>query len=170
MQQKLIPSVYLLINPSDMNDTFRNGQLLIFIRPQYQIGTSSTTHIIDLNSLIQDSHFDEILKIDGHIKPIWIILVDGSLDKNSRHMKVIYQYCRMFCAFDLDYLSIRTHAPGQSAYNPVEHSMTTLSQKLASITLPIDKYGFHLNSQGQVNDSELAIKNFRYAGEALCAL
>uniref|UniRef100_U9TE26 C2H2-type domain-containing protein n=1 Tax=Rhizophagus irregularis (strain DAOM 181602 / DAOM 197198 / MUCL 43194) TaxID=747089 RepID=U9TE26_RHIID len=74
----------------------------------------------------------------------------------------------MFCNFDLDYLSVRTHAPGQSAYNPVERSMSTLSQKLAGITLPIDKFGSHLNSQGQVTDLELAMKNFRYAGEALC--
>ncbi|EXX54950.1 hypothetical protein GLOIN_2v1766467 [Rhizophagus irregularis DAOM 181602=DAOM 197198] len=146
MQQKLIPSVYLLINPSDTNDTFRNGQLSIFIRPQYQVGTSSATYIIYLNSLTQDSRFDEILKIDGHIKPIWIILVDEGPNENPRHMKNIYQYCRMFCAFDLDYLSIRMHASGQSSYNPVERSMATLSQKLAGITLPINKYGSHLNS------------------------
>ncbi|CAB4489434.1 unnamed protein product [Rhizophagus irregularis] len=128
MQQKLIPSVYLLINPSDTNDTFCNGQLSIFVRPQYHI-----------------------------------LLVDGGPDKNPRHMKNIFQYCKMFCNFDLDYLSVRTHAPGQSAYNPVERSMSTLSQKLAGITLPIDKFGFHLNSQGQVTDLELAMKNFRYA-------
>jgi hypothetical protein len=124
----------------------------------------------DLNSLTQNSHFDEILKVDGKIKPIWILLVDGGPDENPRHMKNIYQYCRMFRAFDLDYLSIRTHAPGQSAYNPVERSMSTLSQKLAGITLPINKFGSHLNSQGQVVDSELAMKNFRYAGEILCTL
>ncbi|CAI2183183.1 9303_t:CDS:2 [Funneliformis geosporum] len=47
--------------------------------------------------------------------------------------------------------------------------MATLSQKLAGITLPIDKYGSHLNSQGQVVNLELAMKNMRYAGEALCA-
>jgi hypothetical protein len=85
-------------------------------------------------------------------------------------MKNIFQYSRIFRALDLDYLSIRTHAPGQSSYNPVERSMATLSQKLAGITLPIDKYGSHLNSQGQVNDLELAMKNSRYAGEALCTL
>src|SRR3990170_1480983 len=61
-------------------------------------------------------------------------------------MKIILQYCRMF------------------------RSMATLSQKLAGITLPIHKYGTHLNSQGQVVDLELAMKNYRYAGEALCAL
>jgi hypothetical protein len=85
-------------------------------------------------------------------------------------MKNIYQYCRMFRAFDLDYLSIRTHASGQSAYNPVERSMATFSQKLAGITLPIDNYSSYLNSQGQVNDSELAKKNFRYTGETLYTL
>src|SRR5205823_10564962 len=31
MQQKLIPSVYLLINPRDTNNTFHNDQLSIFI-------------------------------------------------------------------------------------------------------------------------------------------
>jgi len=95
-QQKLIPSIYLLINPSDTNDTFRNGQLSIFVRPQYQVGTSSETHMNDLNSLTQDSRFDGILKVDGQIKPIWILLVDGGPDENSQHMKNIHQYCRMF--------------------------------------------------------------------------
>ena len=168
MQQKLILSVYLLINPNDMNDTFRNGQFLIFVRPKYQIGISLTTHMSDLNSLIQNSCFDGALKIDGRIKPIWVLLVNGGSDKNPYHMKNIFQYCRMFCAFDLDYLSIRTHASGQLAYNPVERSMATLSQKLADITLPIDKHDSYLNSQGQIIDLELIIKNFCYADEALC--
>ncbi|GBC16002.2 hypothetical protein GLOIN_2v1766467 [Rhizophagus irregularis DAOM 181602=DAOM 197198] len=88
-----------------------------------------------------------------------VSLVDGSLDKNPRHMKNIYQYCRIFYTFDLDYLSIQTYAPSQSAYNPVERSMAMLSQKLASITLPINKYGSHLNSQGQVDDLKLAMIN-----------
>lgn len=48
--------------------------------------------------------------------------------------------------------------------------MSTLSRKLAGIVLPIDKYGSHLNSQGEVIDPVLAKKNFRYAGEALCDL
>ena len=48
--------------------------------------------------------------------------------------------------------------------------MCTLSGKLAGITLPIDTFGSHLNSQGKVRDSELAKKNFCHAGEALYAL
>jgi hypothetical protein len=46
--------------------------------------------------------------------------------------------------------------------------MATLSGKLAGITLPIDHFGSHLNTQGKVIDSELALRNFRYAGESLC--
>ncbi|CAI2196578.1 10679_t:CDS:1, partial [Funneliformis geosporum] len=70
----------------------------------------------------------------------------------------------------IDYLFIRTHASGQLAYNPIEHSIAMLSQKLAGITLPIDKHGSHFNSQGQVVNLELAMKNMHYAGKALCAL
>ncbi|CAI2173534.1 8326_t:CDS:2 [Funneliformis geosporum] len=52
----------------------------------------------------------------------------------------------------------------------LQRNMATLFQKLAGITLPIDKYSFHLNSQGQVVDLELVMKNFCYAGKALCTL
>src|SRR5581483_1412713 len=78
--------------------------------------------------------------------------------------------CQLFKKFDLDFLSIRTHAPGQSKYNPVERGMATLSGKLAGITLPIDHFGSHLNSQGKVVDPELAAQNFHYSGEALCEI
>ncbi|CAB4410510.1 unnamed protein product [Rhizophagus irregularis] len=110
---------------------------------------SSATHMSDLNLLTQDSYFDEILKVDGQIKPIWIILVDGDPDKNPYYMKNIYQYLYN---------------------NPVERNIASFSQKLTGITLPIDKYGSHLNSQSQVDDSELAMRNFHYADEALCTL
>ena len=48
--------------------------------------------------------------------------------------------------------------------------MATLSGKLAGITLPIDHFGVHLDSQGKVVDSELATQNFRYSGEAFCEI
>ena len=47
--------------------------------------------------------------------------------------------------------------------------MVIFSQKLAKIILPIDKHSSHLNSQGQVVNSELTMKNMRYASEALYA-
>ena|SRR6266540_2766504 len=48
--------------------------------------------------------------------------------------------------------------------------MAILSCKLASITLPIDHFGIHLNTQGKIIDPELAAQNFCYSGEALCEI
>ena len=38
--------------------------------------------------------------------------------------------------------------------------MATLSEKLVKITLSIDHFGKHLNSQGNITDPELAAQNF----------
>lgn len=166
--QKLIPSVYLMIKPNEANNELRTGQLAIFVRRQWSLGTSSLTHMQDLESLVLDSRYDDVLKKNGEIRPIWVLLVDGGPDENPRHLKNIKTYCQLFRKFDLDYLTVRTHAPGQSKYNPVERGMATLSGKLAGITLPIDHFGSHLNTQGKVTDPELALRNFQYAGESLC--
>ncbi|CAI2190742.1 7603_t:CDS:1, partial [Funneliformis geosporum] len=48
--------------------------------------------------------------------------------------------------------------------------MATLSSKLAGITLPINHFGIHLNTQGKVIDLELAAQNFRYSREVLCEI
>ncbi len=71
-------------------------------------------------------------------------------------MKNIIQYTYLFRTLDLDYLTIRTYALGQSAYNPIKCSMASLSAKLAGITLPMRKFRLHLNSQRNVVDIELA--------------
>ncbi|CAG8849156.1 43538_t:CDS:2, partial [Gigaspora margarita] len=149
---KLILSVYLIINPANSNDSLRLGQLSIFIRPEYFVGTSSLTHMSDLQSIISNQQFAGALMKEDKIKPIFVLLVDGEPDENLKHMKNIIQYCSFFHKFDLDYLTICTHAPGQSAYNLVKRSMASLSEKLASITLPIDNFGSHLDSQGKVLD------------------
>ena len=68
---------------------------------------------------------------------------------------------------------MRTHAPGQSAYNPVERSIASLSGKLAGIVLNAFNYGKHLsnvNGQTSVVDEELGRKNFKHADEHLCEL
>ncbi|CAG8761909.1 1519_t:CDS:2 [Gigaspora margarita] len=123
--QKLILSVYLIINPNEENNDLRTGQ---------SIGTSSITHMEDLISLVSDNQYSEALKTNNEIKPIWILLVNG----------------------------------GQSKYNPVERSMATLSGKLAGIVLPINHFGKHLDSQGNIIDTNLAAQNFNYAGTMLC--
>jgi len=66
----------------------------------------------DLESLTLDFEYDNVLKINRQIWPIWMLLIDGGPDENPRHLKNIKAYCQLFENFDLDYLSIRTHAPG----------------------------------------------------------
>ncbi|CAJ0841884.1 11266_t:CDS:2 [Entrophospora sp. SA101] len=141
--QKLVPSVYLMIKPNESNDELRTGQLAIFVCHQWSLGTSSHTHMQDLESFTLYPQYDDVLKINGEIRPIWVLLVDGRPDENPRHLKNIKTYY---------YLTVRTHAPGQSKYNPVERGMATLSGKLT----------------GKVINPDLALQNFRYAGEALC--
>ncbi|CAG8516623.1 4830_t:CDS:2 [Cetraspora pellucida] len=169
-KQKLIPSVYLIINPENTNETLRQGQLSIYVRPEYFVGTSSLSHMRDLIEISKCDDFAPMLKYSDHLKSIWFLLVDGGPDENPKHLKNIVEYCHLFRELDLDYLSVRTHAPYQSAYNPVERSMCTLSEKLAGIELPINKFGSHLNSQGVVVDEDLAKRNFEFSGQSLCEI
>jgi len=89
-KMKLIPSVYLVINPADSSNTLHTGQLSIFIRPEYFIGTSSTTHIVDLESIVSNEEFSTTLKKEGKVRPIWILLIDGGPDENLKHMKILF--------------------------------------------------------------------------------
>ncbi|CAG8569541.1 15189_t:CDS:2 [Cetraspora pellucida] len=136
---KLIPSVYLLINPNNSNTTFHSEQLAIFIRLEYFVNTSSLMHMPDLLIFVNNQDFAPVL-----------------LKENK--------------ALDLDYLTICTHAPYQSAYNSVKRSMAFLSEKLTGITLPIDEYGVHLDSQKNVVNKELAQYNFEFSENRLCEL
>ncbi|CAG8839784.1 36143_t:CDS:2, partial [Gigaspora margarita] len=134
-KQKLIPSVYLIINPENTSETLCQGQLSIYIRPEYFVGTLSLSHMKDLIEISKCDDFVPMLKYSNRLKSIWFLLVDGGPDENPKHLKNIVEYCCLFHELDLDYLSVRMHAPYQSAYNPVERSMCTLSEKLAGIEL-----------------------------------
>ncbi|CAG8831689.1 17413_t:CDS:2, partial [Gigaspora margarita] len=120
------------------------SQLLVL---SWSFGTSLLTHMQNLQCLTQDPQYDEALKTNSKIRPIWMLLVNGGLDENLRHLKKHKNICQIFKKFNLDYLS----------------EMATLSGKLAGITLPIDYFGTHLNTQGNVIHPELALQNFKYA-------
>lgn len=173
MKHKLIPSVYLVINPSDTNDSLRSGKVRIFIRPEYFLGTTCETHMVDLVSITKEEPFREFTYDEDSVKPFWCLLTDGGPDENPRFLANISKYLLLFKKLDLDYLTVQTHAPGQSAYNPVERSMASLSGKLVGIELDALTYGNHLGSvDGKVTiiDEDLGRHNFRHAGERLCEL
>ncbi|CAG8552972.1 44977_t:CDS:2 [Gigaspora margarita] len=169
-KMKLIPSVYLLIDPNNSNTMFHFGQLTIFIRPEYFIGKSLLTHIADLLSLVNEQYFVSVLLKENNVRLIWVLFVNRGPNKNPKHFKNIIEYCNLFQALDLDYLTVCIHVLYQSAYNPVERIMASLAEKLAGITLPIDEYGMHLDSQKNVVDEELAQHNFEFLGNRLYEL
>ena len=72
------------------------GQLAIFMQRQWSLGTSSLTHMQDLESLSLNDQYNDMLKTDREIRPIWVLLVDGGSDENSRHLKNIKTYCHLF--------------------------------------------------------------------------
>ncbi|CAB4476286.1 unnamed protein product [Rhizophagus irregularis] len=146
-KHKLIPSVYLVINPSNTNDSLRSGKMRIFVRPEYFLGTPCETHMVDLVKITEEESFHEFTYHDGIVKPIWCLLTNGGPDKNPRFLANIMKYVLLFKKLDLDYLTVRTHALGQSAYNPVERSMASLSGKLAGIVFNAFNYGNHLDTE-----------------------
>ncbi|CAG8839363.1 35942_t:CDS:2, partial [Gigaspora margarita] len=148
-KQKLTPSVYLTIDPEDSNNSL---------------------HTVDLMIMMENSVLSSKLKLENKFKPILVLLVDSGLNENPRHQKDIKEYCKLFIELNLDYFTIRTHTPRQFAYNSVECSMFTLSEKLAGIVLPIDNFGSHLSSNSVMNNIDLAKQNFRYTAKEVAAL
>ncbi|CAG8759073.1 2109_t:CDS:2 [Cetraspora pellucida] len=146
-KQKLIPSVYLMIDSEDSNDS-----------------------LFDIMVIIENPVLNNMLKLENEFKPILVLLVDGGPNENSRHFKNIKEYCKLFIELNLDYLTIRTHASRQFVYNLVEHSMFTLLGKLADIVLPIDHFGSHLDSNSIIKNIDLAKQNFHYVAEEAATL
>ena len=76
-------------------------------------------------------------------------------------------WAREFENNDPDDVFVFTHAPGSSAYNPVERRMASLSKDSAGNILPFDTFGNHLDVLNKTIDSELEIKNFEAATKSL---
>ena len=91
-KHKLIPSVYLMINPDNTNDSLRSGKMRIFIRPEYFLGTTCETHMVDLMTIIEEESFREFTHYEDSVKPIWCLLTDGGPDENPRFLANISKY------------------------------------------------------------------------------
>ncbi|CAG8835179.1 16995_t:CDS:2, partial [Gigaspora margarita] len=122
----------------------------------------------DIMLMMENPVLNNALKLKNEFKPILVLLVDGGPDENPRHLKNIIEYYKLFIELNLDYFTVRTHALGQSAYNPVECSISILSGKLAGIVLSIDHFGSYLDSSSVIENIDFAKQNFHYSGEKLC--
>jgi hypothetical protein len=159
---KLIPSFYLIVCRE--GSSLVQKQLCCFVRSQLLDSSTSSAHYADYKSMLENPLSGDLLKsIDGLAKPVLLLSVDGGPDENPRHFKNITQYTKYMHDNDIDYMSVRTHAPNQSAYNLVERSMAPFSKYLAGVILPADTHGKHINSSGVVIDADMCRKNFSSA-------
>ncbi|CAF1083211.1 unnamed protein product, partial [Didymodactylos carnosus] len=167
-RHQLTPSVYAacVINPD--GDVGYSGPTYIAVRSAKHDRSDAQSHAKDFDTLVQLKEFEKVCRdLNGNIKPIVIVTVDGGPDENPRFPKTLMAAIRKFRRYNLDALFILTHAPGQSAYNVVERRMAPLSHDLAGLILPHDHFGTHLNDSGITINTELEKTNFKKAGEVL---
>ena len=89
-------------------------------------------------------------RVDGSVKPIVIVTVDGGPDENPRFPKTVDSAVELFKKFNMDCMFVASEASGQSAYNLVERRMALLSRDLSRLTIEHDRYGLHL-AGGQIS-------------------
>ena len=100
------------------------------------------------------------------MKPLIFVSEDGGPDGAPKYQQSLASWTKVFLKYNLDALFVFTHAPGNSAYNPLDRRMAPLSQESAGLILPFDKYWTHLN-ETHLNESnkttniDLEKKNFK---------
>ncbi len=61
--------------------SYKRDNLLSLYVVNWSLGTSSLSHMQDLESLTLDPKYNDVLKTNGEIRPIWVLLVDGGPDE-----------------------------------------------------------------------------------------
>lgn len=131
---KLIPSVYagITIKTGEFGNrgaVTYSGPTFIAIRSGKHCSSTALSHAADFKKLLTLKDFDAVTKTDaGHVKPVFMLTVDGGPDENPRYDKVINVAINHFIEHDLDAFFLATNAPGRSAYNRVERRMAPLSR------------------------------------------
>jgi hypothetical protein len=155
---KLIPSCTLICNA--VGKELKREKLACFLRCQLFDGSTSRSHHHDLNELICNPETKDLLcGPDGKVKPVFCRSVDGGPDQNPRHLKNITVHIVFFIEHDLDLITIRCYAPGQSCNNMVERSMCSLSSPLAGVILPPFTHGEHIRNGKLVTGMEQVCKD-----------
>ncbi|KAK3737710.1 hypothetical protein RRG08_023108 [Elysia crispata] len=125
------------------------------------------SHMADFQQILTEDCFKEHSTNGDAVKPLVFISVDDGPDEAPQNTRTLVMWAATFKQLNLDACFIFSHAPGSSAYNPVERRMAPLSKMTASIILPFDSFGSHLNASNKTIDPVLEKKNFEAAGEIL---
>ena len=167
---KLIPSVYASCLQKEDGTIGVNGPTYIAIMSGKHDKSSAVSHQEKFRVLIETNDFQESCMKDGKLKPLVFVSVDGGPDEAPKNTLTLDSWLSVFLDFDLDLLAVFTHAPGSSAYNPVERCIAPLSKDASGVILPFDTYGSHLNISNVTIDENLKRRNFKAAGEVLASI
>lgn len=101
------------------------GNAYLKIRSHKYNSTTAATHVTDLYNILSP------LKSN---KSVYLFLADGGPDFNPSHIANDLYYYRLFKKLDADILGVMTYAARYSAFNPIEHCWSPLSDKLSGVT------------------------------------
>ena len=165
---KLIPSVYACCQKKSDGSIGYSGPTYVAIRSGKHDSSCAESHREDFDQLLMLEEFKQhVYQTKGEVKPLIFVSVDGGPDEAPKNNQPLVAWARSFEKYNLDAVFVFTHAPGSSAYNPVERRMAPLSKDTAGIILPFDTFGSHLNASNETIDTELEKKNFQAAGNVL---
>ncbi|CAF3483867.1 unnamed protein product [Rotaria sp. Silwood1] len=99
--------------------TYYRGPTFAAIRSGKHDHSSALGHAKDSDTMVQLPEFEKAALIDGILKPVVIISVDGGPDENPRYPKTIQAATILFKKYNLDALFMVMNAPGRSTFNEV---------------------------------------------------
>ncbi|CAG8719325.1 3843_t:CDS:2, partial [Ambispora leptoticha] len=174
-RHKLIPSVYAILDVQEgkygrAEAVIYSGPTFIRIHSGKYDSNTAYSHGKDFNDLMNEEKLHSYTITNEQPKPVVVLLSDGGLNENPRYRKMVQMMIEHFDTYDPDTIIVACFALHQSASNPVERRMAPLSHDLASVILPHDTFGIHLDAQLRTNNEELEKHNFKAAGDILTSI
>lgn len=112
---------------------YRTGPLTVVNRVSQFHKSTVESHTNDLIPILKEQF--------SLGKSICIIISDNGPDWTMHSLTNIYFMYRLWKLSKLDALVLNSYCPGQSAYNPIEHAWSPLSDALAGVILPPNIHG-----------------------------
>ena len=132
--------------------TPHTGPVSLHLRATKYHPSTIATHINNLHNILKEGK-----------KAACIILSDGGPDYSPSNVVNSLFYFRLFQELNFDLLSVSTYAARYSAYNPIEHAWSPLSNLLAGVVFSPKLEGNSKPPCDQRNLSASEIKEKEYA-------
>ena len=121
--------------------TPHTGPAFLYVRSSKYNHSSMSTHITDLHEVSKTD-------MENSSHNSFVLLSDGGPDFSPSSVLNHLFLFRLFKVLHLDMLSVSTYAARYSAFNPIEHLWSVMSNKLSGVVqLWKGKVNHHYNKQ-----------------------